>query len=123
MLILLVAATLLLLSSCAGPEIPDTPGNAVVRTYNALTSQDSIGYLQCLARQKREVFESLPDAVHALLVKWKGQHANVQVLSATGNDTLQTVIYNLTVTGPNPMHQDSIVQHVRREADGWKEGY
>ena len=115
--------TLLLFSSCAGPELPDTPGNSVVRTYTALTSGDSLGYLESLARQKREVFESMPEAVHDLLVRWKGEHAVVTVLSVRGNDTLSTVVYNLTVTGPHPSEQDSLVAQVHREADGWKEGY
>ncbi|MDP4200822.1 MAG: hypothetical protein Q8922_10535 [Bacteroidota bacterium] len=113
----------LILSSCVGPQDKDTPANAVVRSYVALTNQDSIGYLQSLTRDKRGVYEALPAAAHALLQQWKGEHADVKVLSIQKRNDVATVVYNLRASGPNQIKSDSLIATVYLEGEGWKLGY
>ncbi len=111
------------LTSCAGPEIPDTPGNSVVRAYSAINEQDSLAYMSSLSREKREVYEAIPAALQSMLNEWKGQRADVKVLSVHHNDTMATIVYNLKVEGGHPAEQDSLLAHAYLEEDGWKLGY
>ncbi len=113
----------LALASCAGPEIPDTPENSVVRAYTAMSKQDSLEYMASLAREKREVYEALPGALDRLLNEWKDEQPHVKVLSVQRNDSMATIVYDLKVDGPHPIEQDSLFAHAYREEDGWKYGY
>ena len=113
----------LLLASCIQPEPRDSPSQAVIRTYDALNQQDSLSYLQSLDRDKRQVYEALPGALHALLNSWKGQHADVSIVSVTPHDTVATVVYNLKVTGRAPREEDSLVMNTYLENTGWSYGY
>jgi hypothetical protein len=112
-----------LLASCVEPELRDTPANAIVRSFDALNNQDSVGYLETLAREKREVYEALPQAAHSLLEEWKGQHADVKVLSVESENGAATILYNLKITGQNTAEQDSLIAHSYLEEGGWKYGY
>jgi hypothetical protein len=112
-----------LFSSCVGPEERDTPANAIVKSYMALNDQDSATFMETLAHDKEEVYEAIPAAQHALFDLWKGQHAEVKVLSVKEDNGVATVLYNLTVTGREPSEQDSIIGRTYREDAGWKYGY
>jgi hypothetical protein len=112
----------LLLASCVQPEPRDTPSQGLIRAYTALNNQDSVGYIRCLTRDKRGVYQALPDALHALLENYKGQHAEVSVVSVTKDDSTATVVYNLTTTGHAMQQQDSLVARMYL-ADGWQLGY
>ncbi|HET6400091.1 MAG TPA: hypothetical protein VFH95_01705 [Candidatus Kapabacteria bacterium] len=112
-----------LFSSCVGPNEQDTPANAIVRSYAALSAQDSASYMETLSHDKAEVYEALPAAQHALFDRWKGQHADVKVLSVKQDNGVATVLYNLNVTGREPATQDSLVERTYREDAGWKVGY
>lgn len=112
-----------LFSSCVGPNEQDTPANAIVKSYAALSAQDSASYMQTLAHDKEEVYEALPAAQHALFDRWKGQHADVKVLSVKQDNGVATVLYNLNVTGRQTVTQDSIVERAYLEDAGWKVGY
>ena len=111
------------LSSCVGPETQDTPGNAIINSYTALSHQDSLAYLDGLAREKREVYEAIPAAAHLLLGEWSGQRADIKILSVARDNGMATVLYNLRVTGREPLEQDSLIAHAYLEEDGWKYGY
>jgi hypothetical protein len=112
-----------LFSSCVGPNEQDTPANAIVKSYAALSAQDSASYMQTLAHDKEEVYEALPAAQRALFDRWKGQHADVKVLSVKQDNGVATVLYNLNVTGRQSVTQDSIVERAYLEDAGWKVGY
>lgn len=112
-----------LFSSCVGPSAQDSPANAIVRSYAALSAQDSASYMETLARDKEEVYEALPEAQHALFDRWKGQRADVKVLSVKQENGVATVLYDLRVTGREPITQDSIVERAYLEDAGWKVGY
>ncbi|MFI5202443.1 MAG: hypothetical protein ACHQNE_08650 [Candidatus Kapaibacterium sp.] len=118
-----ILPTAFLFSSCVGPSDQDTPANAIARSYAALSAQDSASYMETLAHDKQEVYEALPAAQHALFDRWKGQHADVKVLSVKQDNGVATVLYNLTVTGREPSTQDSIVERIYLEDAGWKVGY
>src|ERR1035437_2377070 len=115
-----ILPTAFLFSSCVGPNEQDTPANAIVKSYAALRAQDSASYMETLAYDKEEVYEALPAAQHALFDRWKGQHADVRVLSVTQDNGVATVLYNLNVTGREPATQDSIVERAYLEDAGWK---
>ncbi len=61
--------------------------------------------------------------VRAILDRWKGRHADVKILSVTGNDSIATVLYNLTITGREPRTHDSIRGRAYMENGMWKHGY
>lgn len=112
-----------LFSSCVGPSEQDSPASAIVKSYAALSAQDSASYMETLAHDKAEVYEALPEAQHALLDRWKGQRAEVEVLSVKQDNGVATVLYNLKVAGREPSTQDSIVERAYLEDAGWKVGY
>ena len=114
---------LFFLASCSLPGEQDGPANAIKQTYAALSQQDSAGYMQTLSHDKEEVFEALPEAQHALLAHWKGQHPSVQVLAVKQDHDVATVLYNLTVTGRDPVTEDSILDRTYLTDAGWKVGY
>jgi hypothetical protein len=109
--------------SCVGPNYQNAPADAVVRSYAALSNQDSIAFLGSLARDKREVYEAIPEAMHSLLDEWKGRHAEVTVLSVQRKDSAATILYNLKVTGRDPMESDSLTMQADLENNGWEYGY
>ncbi len=115
--------TSLSLSSCVGPKDDDSPAHTIVNSYTALSQQDSVGYLETLAREKREVYEALPAAAHSLLREWKGNRPEITVLSVKRSNGTATVLYDLKVRGRNPEEQDSLLAHTDLEEGGWKLGY
>ncbi len=112
-----------LLTSCSLPGEQDGPANAIVKSYTALSRQDSAEFMQTLSHDREEVFEALPAAQHALLARWKGQHPDVQVLSVQQDHGVATVLYNLKVTGRDPSTKDSILDRAYLTDAGWKLGY
>jgi hypothetical protein len=106
-----------------GPDFQNAPADAVVRSYAALSNQDSIAYLESLARDKREVYEAIPEATHSLLDQWKGRLAHVTVLSIQRSDSVATILYDLKITGRNPMDLDSLTMQANLENNGWAYGY
>ncbi len=112
-----------LFSSCVGPNEQDTPGNAIVKSYAALSDQDSANYMESLTQDRKEIFEALPAAQHALFHRWNGQHADVKILSVKQDNGVATVLYNLSITGRAPATRDSIIDRAYRGDNGWKVGY
>jgi len=114
-----VLPLLLLLAACVEPEPRDTPTEGLIRVYTALNNQDSLGYLRSVTRDKRQVYQALPGALHGLLDQWQGQHAEIAVLSVAKNDSVATILYNLKTAG---YQQDSLMARMYL-VDGWKLGY
>jgi hypothetical protein len=115
-----VLPLLLLLAACVEPTPLDNPANAVIQSYAALNNQDSVAYVQSLAREKQHVYQALPGALHALLERSKDEHAVVTVLSVAKNGGIATVLYNLT-TGDRK--KDSLIVRTYLQNGGWKVGY
>ena len=112
--------------SCNNSEPPASPANAVLTTFAALNAQDSVAFVESLTQDKRETYEANPQALHDLLSRWKGRHADVKIVSvANGGDsaTTATIIYNLKVSGTENAEHDSLRTRAYLENGEWKLGY
>ncbi|HET6400090.1 MAG TPA: hypothetical protein VFH95_01700 [Candidatus Kapabacteria bacterium] len=110
--------------SCGKSAAPPGPADAVLATYNALEAQDTTAFLASLSQDKVDAYTMYPDRIDTIMKNWKGEHAEVKVLSVKQNDsTTATVLYNLTVTGPRPHSHDSIHASLVMEGGEWKHGY
>lgn len=104
-------------------KLPE-PSDAILATYQALEAQDSGKFMQTLTTEKREAYQINPDALRQKLDDWKGQHAEVKILSTKkSGDTMAMVLYNVKITGRKPSEQDSILTRVLVENGEWKHGY
>ena len=88
-----------------------------------MEAQDSVAFMATLSQDKVDEYSALPGHVREILDHWKGRHATMKILSVTQNDTMATVLYDLTITGPNPRVHDSIYAHTYKENGEWKHGY
>ncbi len=119
--IILVLGVFLL--SCGKSAPPPGPTDAVLATYSALEAQDTTAFLASLSQDKVDAFSMNPNRIDTIMKNWKGEHADVKVLSVKQNDSTATVLYNLTVTGPRPHSHDSIHASLVMEGGVWKHGY
>ncbi len=113
----------LLIISCGKSAPPPGPADAVLATFKALEAQDSAAFVASLSQDKRDMYSMDSTRVDTILSHWKGNHAEVKVLSVKQNDSTAMVMYNLTVTGREPHSRDSLCANVRMEAGEWKNGY
>ena len=120
---LILVALAITIVSCGKKEAPSGPTDAIMATYKALEAQDSASFVSSLTQDKRDEYMINPTHVSEVLSNWKGNHADVKVLSVTQNDTAATVIYNLNVTGTKPRTRDSIIARLYMEGGSWKHGY
>lgn len=111
------------LISCGKSAPPPGPADAITATYAALEAQDSTAFLASLSQDKQDEYAINTGKVDSILNHWKGRHAEVKILSVKQNDSVATVVYNLTVTGNNPQTHDSIIAHTYLEGGTWKHGY
>ncbi|HEY3875708.1 MAG TPA: hypothetical protein VGM92_09540 [Candidatus Kapabacteria bacterium] len=109
--------------ACSKSTPPPGPTDAVMATYKALEAQDSAAFIQTLSQDKCDAYSMNPSKVTEILGNWKGNHADVKVLSVVQNDTAATVLYNLNVTGTHPHSRDSILARLYMENGTWKHGY
>ncbi|MDP4200821.1 MAG: hypothetical protein Q8922_10540 [Bacteroidota bacterium] len=112
-----------LLASCAQQGLPNTPGNAILSSYRALSRQDSFAYVNTLARDRREVYESIPGALDSLFNHWRGDSVAVTVREVNRHNDTAMVVYDLKVSGRTPKTEDSLIANVYLEGEGWKLGY
>jgi hypothetical protein len=109
--------------SCGKSQAPAGPVDAVLATYKALEAQDSAGFVSSLSQDKRDIYSTNPGRIDSILSHWKGDHAEVNVLSVKQTDSTATVIYNLAVNGTRPRSRDSIIATMVMEGGQWKHGY
>ncbi|MFI5202442.1 MAG: hypothetical protein ACHQNE_08645 [Candidatus Kapaibacterium sp.] len=120
---LIILALAGLIISCGKSAPPPGPTDAVLATYTALEAQDTTAFLSSLSQDKVDAYSMNPGRIDTIMKNWKGEHAEVKVLSVKQNDSTATVLYNLTVTGPRPRSHDSIHATLVMEGGEWKHGY
>ena len=120
-----ILALAIALASCNKSQSSQnqSPADAVMATYKALEAQDSATFVQSLTQDKQDEYAINPAHITEVMSNWKGNHADVKVLSVTQNDTAATVLYNLNVTGTRPHSRDSILARLYMENGSWKHGY
>ncbi|HWF43750.1 MAG TPA: hypothetical protein VG537_03820 [Candidatus Kapabacteria bacterium] len=119
-----LSVSLFVLASCGKQEAPAGPSDAVLATFNALNAHDSVAFVQSLSEDKRETYETNPQALSELLGRWKGRHADVSILSVKNQgDTLATILYNLKISGAETKEHDSLITRTYFENGEWKHGY
>jgi hypothetical protein len=118
-----VLALSLFIVSCGKTEAPKSPADAVLATFKALEAQDSAAFIASLSQDKRDVYSMNPQHVNEILSNWKGNHAEMKILSIKQNDSTAMVMYNLAVTGREPHSRDSVCANVCMESGEWKNGY
>jgi hypothetical protein len=99
------------------------PAAALLATYQALETHDSIGFIQSLTLEKQNEYAMYPDRISKILSSWDSGHADVKILSVKQTDTTATILYNLRVTGPKPRTKDSMVADLYLVNGEWKNGY
>lgn len=110
--------------SCSKPAPPAGPADVISATYKALEAQDSAAFMATLCQDKCDEYSMNQGKVDSILNHWKGRHAEVKILSMKQQgDSVATIMYNLTVTGANPMTRDSILVRTYLEGGQWKHGY
>jgi hypothetical protein len=120
---LIILGFAILIISCGKSAPPPGPADAVLATYQALEAQDTVAFLASLSQDKQDAYAMNPQRITDMMNNWKGDHAEIKVLSVQQNDSTATVLYNLTVTGPRPHSHDSIHASLVMESGEWKHGY
>ncbi|HZK75727.1 MAG TPA: hypothetical protein VFD13_02355, partial [Candidatus Kapabacteria bacterium] len=95
-LIILGLAVFIVSCGTSQPSQQSGPTGAVLATYQALETHDSIGFIQSLTMEKQNEYAMYPDRLTKLLTNWDSEHAEVKILSVKQTDTTATVLYNPT---------------------------
>jgi hypothetical protein len=120
---IILVLSVLIVSCASKQEAPKGPADAITATFSALEAQDSMAFITSLSQDKRDVYSMNPAKIDSILNHWKGNHAQIKVLSVKQTDSTAMVMYNLSVTGANPHSRDSICANLVMENGEWKNGY